>query len=87
MEQLASSAECTNKTLLTVPTENIHPNPNQPRRHFDPNKIELLGQSIVEIGQKDPITVRLYPTQTCMKLLRVCNPMRKNSLEKRYRGV
>ena len=44
--------------VLTVGIENLHPNPNQPRTHFDPDKLEELAQSIRENGLIQPIIVR-----------------------------
>jgi len=36
----------------------IHPNPNQPRREFDPDALQELADSIREIGIIQPITLR-----------------------------
>ncbi len=36
----------------------IHPNPNQPRREFDPEALQELSDSIREIGIIQPITLR-----------------------------
>lgn len=36
----------------------IHPNPNQPRREFDPESLQELADSIREIGIVQPITLR-----------------------------
>lgn len=41
-----------------LPVEQIHPNPYQPRIHFDETKIEELAQSIREHGVFTPILVR-----------------------------
>jgi len=41
-----------------LPVEVIHPNPYQPRTHFDEVKIEELAQSIREHGVFTPILVR-----------------------------
>ena len=44
--------------VLTVGIEQLHPNPGQPRTHFDPEKLEELAQSIRENGLIQPIIVR-----------------------------
>lgn len=41
-----------------LPLDQIHPNPYQPRLHFDQDKIEELAQSIREHGVFTPILVR-----------------------------
>lgn len=38
----------------------IEPNPFQPRRHFDPEKLEKLSQSIREFGLLEPVILREY---------------------------
>ena len=42
----------------------IHPNPNQPRREFDPEALQELADSIREIGIVQPITLRKMDDQT-----------------------
>ncbi len=44
-----------------VPVGNIHPNPKQPRRHFDAEAIRELADSIRENGVLQPIVVRRHP--------------------------
>ncbi|ARO15691.1 chromosome partitioning protein parB [Ketogulonicigenium robustum] len=46
---------------LRVPIENVHPNPDQPRRHFDEQALEELTASIREKGIIQPLIVRLDP--------------------------
>ena len=41
-----------------LPIEQVHPNPNQPRKHFDEAKLHELAASIREHGLLQPITVR-----------------------------
>ena len=41
-----------------APIEEIHPNRDQPRRHFDDEALEQLAQSIRELGVLEPILVR-----------------------------
>ena len=44
-----------------VPVEKIAPNPDQPRRSFDPEKLEDLANSIREKGVIQPLIVRADP--------------------------
>jgi ParB family chromosome partitioning protein len=44
--------------LLLVALDEIHPNPLQPRRTFDPEKIEELANSIRENGIIQPLVVK-----------------------------
>ncbi len=54
-------------------TASIHPNPTQPRRNFDDDKIIALANSITQYGILQPLTVRLasdlriYPKKTTVK--------------------
>jgi ParB family chromosome partitioning protein len=41
-----------------IPIESVRPNPNQPRRHFDPEALEELASSIRELGIIQPLVVR-----------------------------
>ena len=50
-------AKTVNRVLL-LPVEAIIPNPNQPRRVFEEDKIEELAQSIAQYGLLQPITVQ-----------------------------
>ena len=47
---------------LTVPVDQIVPNPNQPRRHFNDDALEELAASIREKGIIQPLIVRRHPT-------------------------
>jgi ParB family chromosome partitioning protein len=49
--------ESTEKTLADINIEDIYPNPFQPRKVFDPEKIEALARSINEAGMIQPIVV------------------------------
>ena len=51
-----TSAEATESH--TLPTESIHPNPNQPRKNFDEEELEQLAESIKQEGLLQPILVR-----------------------------
>ena len=42
---------------MSIPLENIAPNPNQPRKYFDEEGLEELKNSILEYGLIQPITV------------------------------
>jgi len=44
--------------VIFLPVEVISPNPEQPRRHFDPEQLEELAASIREMGLLQPLTVR-----------------------------
>jgi ParB family chromosome partitioning protein len=44
--------------VLEVPVDNIRPNPHQPRKEFNEDRLQELAQSIEEHGLIQPITVR-----------------------------
>jgi len=44
--------------LSEIEITNIEPNPNQPRREFDPEALQELANSISELGIIQPITLR-----------------------------
>src|SRR4051794_14688105 len=44
-----------------IPVELIQPNPDQPRKHFDPESISLLAHSIADAGVVQPLLVRPLP--------------------------
>lgn len=44
--------------ILYLPPDSIHPNPDQPRRHFDPDDLEELADSIRALGILQPLSVR-----------------------------
>ncbi len=46
-----------------VPIENIHPNPDQPRRSFDKDQLAELASSIEAHGVVQPLVVRPAPDQ------------------------
>lgn len=46
------------RNLLLVPTERIVPNPHQPRRVFEEDKLKELMVSIAQVGLIQPLTVR-----------------------------
>lgn len=53
-----SSAEATPHHLDEVPIESVHPNPNQPRMHFNKEELDELALSIEKDGLLQPILVR-----------------------------
>ena len=48
---------------MFVPIENVHPNPNQPRRHFDSDDLNDLAGSIRSKGIIQPLVVRAHPVK------------------------
>ena len=48
-------------TLLQVSPEQIVPNPQQPRKHFDKKSLNELAQSISAQGVLQPLVVRKHP--------------------------
>ena len=48
--------------VLALPVKQIDPNPNQPRREFDPEGIDQLARSIAANGLLQPISVRALET-------------------------
>lgn len=59
---IAGSLQRRQRTVLTlVPLRDVRPNPDQPRKHFDPVKIEELATSIRAHGLIQPIVVRRVP--------------------------
>ena len=50
-----------NKSTNTIPIQEIRLPPTQPRRYFDPKKLEELSLSIKELGILEPLIVRPRP--------------------------
>ena len=46
------------RKIVTLPVGAIKPNPHQPRRQFDPEELQELGESIRLYGILQPLTVR-----------------------------
>jgi len=44
--------------ILSLPLDSVRPNPDQPRRFFDPEGLEELADSIRALGILQPLTVR-----------------------------
>ncbi len=47
---------------ITLPISQVEPGLNQPRKHFDPEALEDLAQSIRQHGIIQPLTVRRLPS-------------------------
>ena len=47
----------------TMPIERVHPNPDQPRRHFDETHLSDLAASIAQRGIIQPLIVRPLPNR------------------------
>lgn len=50
--------------LIDIPVDDLVPNPNQPRVHFDEESLNELSASIKEVGVLQPLLVRLLPNQS-----------------------
>lgn len=57
MKALLSKTKVINRVLM-LPVADIAPNPNQPRKIFDEEKIDQLAVSIAQYGLLQPITVQ-----------------------------
>jgi ParB family chromosome partitioning protein len=55
---LLSSSQGEGESLLDLPIEHLDPNPRQPRKDFDPQRIEDLAASIRSSGVIQPVVVR-----------------------------
>src|SRR5437870_3101549 len=56
---VAGSMQRRQRTMLTlVPLRDVHPNPEQPRKHFDDEKLGELAATIKAHGLLQPIVVR-----------------------------
>lgn len=51
------SAESASQSVSSLPLNRVEPNPNQPRKVFDPQSLEELAESIRQHGIITPITV------------------------------
>ncbi len=54
--------EAAGRRLISVPVEQLRPNPNQPRKRFDPEALESLAVTVRERGVLQPILVRRTET-------------------------
>jgi ParB family chromosome partitioning protein len=55
---LESESKSSNKNLLLVPIEQIFRDENQPRKEFNKEKLNELGQSIIKNGLIQPLIIR-----------------------------
>ena len=60
-EDIASVAA--DRREVSLPIDRLHPNPDQPRRAFDPQALEDLAASISEKGVIQPLIVRKDPNR------------------------
>jgi ParB family chromosome partitioning protein len=61
-EQPIGAGEDRSEGVRMLPVASIRPHPDQPRRHFDEEKLEELAQSISQRGVLQPIVVRKVGT-------------------------
>lgn len=52
------SASGSGEEITSLPLQKVEPNPNQPRRQFDPEELQALADSIAEHGILQPLAVR-----------------------------
>ncbi|WP_433856689.1 ParB/RepB/Spo0J family partition protein [Streptomyces kronopolitis] len=57
-EQAEATAAHVRTVLKTIPIDRIDADPDQPRKHFDPAKLNELAGSMKRIGQQQPVSVR-----------------------------
>lgn len=57
----AEVARASDSVLREVPVEQVRPNTNQPRRHFDEDTLSSLTASVRELGVLQPVLVRQGP--------------------------
>jgi ParB family chromosome partitioning protein len=57
------------RSVFTWPLEKIVPQKDQPRQHFDPQKLDELAQSIREHGLVEPLVVRRVPGSEKLELI------------------
>lgn len=60
-DAVSNTAQDAKQPDIRVPIEKVQPNPDQPRRMFDEEKLEELAASIREKGVIQPIIVRKHP--------------------------
>lgn len=58
MQSLKIEEVCGARAVIDIPIENIVPNPRQPRRDFDRERLMTLRDSIMRYGILQPISVR-----------------------------
>ncbi|OLN34022.1 ParB/RepB/Spo0J family partition protein [Desulfosporosinus metallidurans] len=55
-----------NLSIIEIPISDIEPNPDQPRREFDPQALNDLADSLREHGLLQPILVRPFGDRYCI---------------------
>ena len=60
----AEVAQASDAVLREVPVDQVRPNANQPRRHFDEDTLSSLTASVRELGVLQPVLVRQGPDGT-----------------------
>ena len=60
LEDYYQPAVAENTPVRMIPLQKAEPNPDQPRRVFDPEELQDLADSIAENGIVQPLTVRPY---------------------------
>jgi ParB family chromosome partitioning protein len=58
---LLASSPTEGESLIEVPLDEVTPNPNQPRRAFEPTRLDELAASIKSAGVLQPVIVRKTP--------------------------
>ncbi|MEH6654999.1 ParB/RepB/Spo0J family partition protein [Loktanella salsilacus] len=61
VDQPSDTTSAPRRADMMVPVERIRPNPDQPRRTFEPNALSDLADSIREKGVIQPLIVRVAP--------------------------
>jgi len=54
--------------LFKLLPEDIHPDPNQPRKHFDPDEVKALASSMDELKQHTPIKIYFSESQQRLQI-------------------
>src|SRR6202171_4174374 len=57
----SASAVQSSPVLQLIPLGNLAESPSNPRKHFDPAKLEELSRNIRELGILEPLLVRVHP--------------------------
>ena len=55
---MALFTKSSRRQILELPVTSIHPNPHQPRQHFDAAALRELSHSIARVGVLQPLSVR-----------------------------
>jgi ParB family chromosome partitioning protein len=65
-DSAAKPAAGPSRSQRHLPIGQLEPSPLQPRRHFDPEELEALAESIRSNGILQPLLVRAHPTRPGM---------------------